>query len=165
LPWYAPIPDGPTPPNGSLFVAKWNSRVVDHHAARGHLFDHAFTDALGLGEQIRRQGLGPRVDEIDCLVEVLDGDDRQDRSEDLVGHQRLGRVGIDDDRRLDADRRRVRAAADRDAPLVAAQRAVSRSKWRWLTIALAARVVGLEGRDGVLDLVDELSRIFASAIT
>src|SRR6201747_3099032 len=25
-PWYAPIPDGPTPPNGSLAVENWNSR-------------------------------------------------------------------------------------------------------------------------------------------
>src|SRR5271163_1186296 len=64
-------------------------QVVDQHAARRHLSDHPLTHRTRLGEQIRRQRLGSRVDETYCIVEGLDRDHWQDGTEDLVAHQRL----------------------------------------------------------------------------
>ena len=131
-------------------------QMVDHHAAGRHLFDHPLADALGLGEEVGRQRLWPRVDETDCVVEGLNGHDRQDGSEDLVGHQRLGGVGVDDDGGLNAHRRRVRSAADDDIALGRGQRCGQPVEVTLVDNALAARVLGLEGRHCGLDLVDEL---------
>ena len=151
------MPDGPTPPNGSLVVRELEDQVVDQHAAGRHLLDHPLADRLGLGEQVGGQRLGPRVDESDCLVEVLDGEHRQDRPEDLVGHQRLVR---DRDRR----RRSARSAGSPASepppmatlPLVAASAAVSRSKWRSLTMRMPPVSSASKRRDGVADLGDQL---------
>ena len=130
--------------------------MVDHHAARRHFLDDPLTNALRLGEQIGGQRLGPRVHETDCVVQGLDGHDRQDRAEDLVCHQRLGRIGIDHDGRLNADARRVRATADDDVALGRGERGGEPVEVALVHDALSARVLGLERRDRLFDLVDEL---------
>src|ERR1700733_7124259 len=93
--------------------------VVDQHAAGGHLLDDPFANGARLGEQIRRQRLGPRVDETYCVIQRLDGNYRQDRAEDFVLHQWPVRIGVDDDRRLDPDARRVNTAASGYLVLIA----------------------------------------------
>ena len=66
-------------------------RVHAHAAGRGAV-DDVVRDVGVFGEHVQRQRLLARVDEVDCRVDVVDRDQREDRPEDLLLHDRRGRI-------------------------------------------------------------------------
>ena len=105
------------------------------------------------------------VDETDCVIEGLDRHHRQDRSEDLVGHQRLGRVGVDDDGGLDAVYDASEPPPSTTSPLVAASVAGEPVEVALIHDALAAGSSDSNVVTAALILSTSSSRIFASAST
>ena len=85
------MPLAPTPPKGRSGTPRWT--IVWLTATPPERVRSI--DPLGgrrvVGEHVQRQRMRPGVDEGDRLVDVVDGDHRQDRAEDLLGHH--GRVG------------------------------------------------------------------------
>ena len=105
---------------GQIGNAELDHRVIDRDAAGpGALDDPLGGRARRSVKRYRASGCGRAVDEGDGLVDVVDGDDRQDRTEDLLGHH--GRCGIDpgEHGRGEVSGAAVAAAA-RDHGLVAA---------------------------------------------
>ncbi len=75
--------------------------VVDARAAGRGPVEEGVGRGGVLREHVRRQGLLPGVHEVDGCVDRLDGEDRQDRAEDLLLHDGGVGVGVDDDGRVD----------------------------------------------------------------
>eukprot|EP00053_Salpingoeca_punica_P013833 m.125340 g.125340 ORF g.125340 m.125340 type:complete len:439 (+) comp16317_c0_seq2:150-1466(+) len=107
---------------GQLAVTHVEERAVDGHAAGACVGAHQLLEGRGAREDVERQRLRPAVDKADCLFDVADGDERQDRAECLLNHQ--GRVDAAlDDRRCNKARRFVVGAAADDTAAVRAQQA------------------------------------------
>src|SRR3984957_9693630 len=134
LPWYAPIPDAPTPPNGSLAVDTWKARWLTSMPPAGtslitrsrtaRVSVNRYADS-GLGRELTKRiasswhwteitgKMGPKIS---LLISGSSGAG----STTTVG-----------------SRRSVEASElppNATLPLVFATYSVSRSNWRWLTI-------------------------------
>ncbi|SKS51309.1 Uncharacterised protein [Mycobacteroides abscessus subsp. abscessus] len=87
-------------------------QVVDHHATCRHLGSVPVSGVLGFGECVGRQRFRPGIDEINCSIQRFSGDNRQNRAEDLLLHQRLVGIGIHHDGRLDGQTLGIRRTTD-----------------------------------------------------
>ena len=76
-----------------------DDRAVDHRAAGRGPRDQPFGGAGIAAEGVKRQGVIARGDEAHGIVDGVIFDHRQDRPENLLGHQRAVRGGTDHDRR------------------------------------------------------------------
>ena len=83
------------------------------------LSKHGICGIAIFGENVERKRLRPTVDHGNGLVHGIDRDDRQNRPEDLLGHDRRVKVRVDDHGRLDVPALDIDGAAERNGAAMA----------------------------------------------
>lgn len=65
--------------------------IIDAAAAKAAGGGYFFCIGLASGEDIKRQGMLPAVDRLDRLIEAVIGENRQQRAENFLLHDRVGK--------------------------------------------------------------------------
>ena len=102
-PWYLPMPELPTPPNGSCGTSGWRAQSLTHASpelVRSRM--SSTTDSSSLKTVEPERG-GPLVDPVDHLLDRIDLEHRQDRAEDLLPHDLRVERDVDEHRRRDVE--------------------------------------------------------------
>ena len=107
-PWYAPIPECPTPPKGSWGTAICRTIPFTHTPPERVRAITSRTVRTARGEDVEGERIGSRGDPAHRVLQIVHGDDRQDRAEDLLRHERRVPRRVTHDRRRDITGRRVR---------------------------------------------------------
>jgi len=75
--------------------------VVSHESARGSLINASLgVCVVFVSEVVKGERLGLVINELDNLIEMLEGDDRHNGSENFVGHELRVQLRVEDDSRL-----------------------------------------------------------------
>ena len=137
MPWWRPLPLWPTPPKPSDGSAPCSAQMLTHAPPERGLPQHVLGDLRVLAVDVQAERPLARVDLGHRLAEVVVGDDRQDRAEDLFLHDAQVLRRVDDQHQRQPPGRRVALAAQRDhagAGLAWASSTIAsiRSRCRWV---------------------------------
>ena len=83
---------------GQMMIGNMNNGVVDAHASRLGVVDHVTSTLVACSEVVQCQWCGVRVDVLDTIVDVVEGDDGKYGAKNFVGEQWRVATNVGDER-------------------------------------------------------------------